>query len=154
MLKRVIGEDIELAARLAPDLAAVEADVGQLEQVVMNLVVNARDAMPEGGRLTLETSNLEVAGEAAERRGRAPGRYVLLRIRDTGHGMDEETKSRLFEPFFTTKEPGKGTGLGLATAYGIIQQSGGSIEVESEPGGGATFDIYLPAAKSPRLPGP
>jgi two-component system, cell cycle sensor histidine kinase and response regulator CckA len=149
MLSRLIGEDVELITVAAAEPATVRTDPGQLEQVIMNVVVNARDAMPGGGKLIIETSNAEVdltyAGLAVDLK---PGSYVVLAISDTGMGMDSETTAHLFEPFFTTKGPGKGTGLGLATAYGIVKQSGGAISVYSEPGRGTTVKIYLPSAEA------
>ncbi|HSQ49842.1 MAG TPA: ATP-binding protein, partial [Nitrospiraceae bacterium] len=144
--RRLIGEDIiELSVELDASTGAIKADPGQVEQVIMNLVVNARDAMPTGGRLTIETRNVTIGDEVRlDAVGVAPGSYVLLAVRDSGHGMDAETRSHLFEPFFTTKEKGKGTGLGLSTVYGIVKQSGGNVTVESAPGRGATFRIYFP----------
>jgi signal transduction histidine kinase len=145
ILRRLIGEDIELKTHLAADLYPVLADSGELEQVLMNLVVNARDAMPQGGRIDIETANVELGEkDGVGRWPTRPGAHMRLSVRDTGCGMDEETQRHIFEPFFTTKEPGKGTGLGLATVYGIIRQSNGHIEVSSSPGRGAEFRIYLP----------
>jgi PAS domain S-box-containing protein len=144
MLERLVGERVALVVRLAPRLGAVRADASQLEQVVINLAVNARDAMLDGGTLTIETANTYPQGEGAEPGALPPGAQVVLSVADTGVGMDAQTRARIFEPFFTTKEPGRGTGLGLSTVYGVVRQSGGSVEVQSEPNKGTTFRVSLP----------
>jgi len=145
MLLRLIGEDVELQTKLDSQLHAIRGDQGQIEQVIMNLAVNSRDAMPQGGKLMIETRNTTVDDDELQRRTpMTPGDYILLIISDTGVGMDTETQAHIFEPFFTTKAQGKGTGLGLATVYGVVKQSGGYIWVYSEPGVGATFKVYLP----------
>ena len=160
LLRRVIGENITLAMNLRSPIARVNADPAQIEQVIINLAVNARDAMPAGGRLTIETAEVELEdGYVARHRGAATGRHVMIAVTDTGVGMDEATQRRLFEPFFTTKPPGRGTGLGLATVYGVVKQSHGSVWVYSELGRGSTFKIFLPATAAttealddPRVP--
>jgi two-component system, cell cycle sensor histidine kinase and response regulator CckA len=146
LLRPLIGENVELLTQLTPDLGRTRADAGQIEQVIMNLVVNSKDAMPSGGKITIKTANAKLNHEDVRREYSYihPGQYVVLSVTDTGDGMDKETQLRIFEPFFTTKEKGKGTGLGLSTVYGIIKQSGGYVLVESEPRQGTTFRIYLP----------
>ena len=144
MLSRLIGEHILLAIDLDPALKRVKADQGQLEQVIMNLGVNARDAMQSGGTLRIATSNVDIEAHEAQLVSVRPGSYIRLSVSDTGVGMDADTQARIFEPFFTTKDEGQGTGLGLATVYGIVKQSGGVISVNSVPGQGTTFTILLP----------
>jgi two-component system, cell cycle sensor histidine kinase and response regulator CckA len=144
LLARLVGEDITLDLRGEKDLWPVRADPGQMEQVLMNLAANARDAMPEGGRLTIETANVDVVPDARLRPGLQAGAYVMMTVSDNGSGVREEVRTHIFEPFFTTKDQGKGTGLGLATVYGIVKQSGGSVYVESEEERGTRFVIYLP----------
>jgi len=148
MARRLIGTDVRLSLDLAPRLSEVLADPAQIEQVLLNLIVNARDAMPGGGRIQVSTVNCALAdgGAGANETGLAPGEYVMLVVTDDGIGMDQATQARIFEPFFTTKETGRGTGLGLSTVYGIVRQSGGAITVKSERNQGASFHVYLPAA--------
>jgi two-component system cell cycle sensor histidine kinase/response regulator CckA len=152
MFPRLLGENITLKTYLSPEIAQVRADAGQMEQVIVNLAINSRDAMPKGGEFTIQTSNVDVGPDFAINQLQVnPGSYVLLAITDTGLGMTPETMARLFEPFFTTKERGKGTGLGLSTVYGIVRQSGGGIHVQSEPGKGTTFYVYLPRAMGAQI---
>jgi signal transduction histidine kinase len=152
MIEQLVGKSVELALALEPDLAFVMADPTQIEQVIVNLCVNARDAMPGGGRITIVTENIRLdAAQAIEQSVECAGAYVSLAVADTGEGMNADTRSRLFEPYFTTKEPDKGTGLGLATVYGIVKQSGGEIVVHSEVGRGTTFRILLPRMSPKRV---
>jgi signal transduction histidine kinase/DNA-binding response OmpR family regulator len=154
IIHRVIGEDIELVTITPPDLGIVKTDPVQIEQVLVNLAVNARDAMPEGGKLIIETGNVQINADFARQNSNmVAGDYVMLRVQDTGMGMNEEVKARIFDPFFTTKGVGKGTGLGLSTCYGIVSRHGGCITVDSEPGNGSTFTIYLPGVASPHQTG-
>jgi CheY-like chemotaxis protein len=153
LLRRSIGEQVELVAHFDQNLANVKADPGQMEQVILNLALNARDAMPRGGRLVIDTANVAVPpGSALALFGLDPVPYVFLRVEDSGTGIDPGIRGQIFEPFFSTKDPAEGTGLGLATVYGIVQQSNGHIRVESEPGRGACFEVYLPAVSEPVAP--
>jgi len=156
MMRRLAGANVDLVLALAPSLPQVMADRSQVEQVLLNLVSNARDAVPGGGRISLSTVNVVLVAGRAEtsRTGLPPGSYLCLDVADTGDGMDAATQARIFEPFFTTKEPGRGTGLGLATVYGLVRQMGGAITVSSRPGRGTTFKLYLPAVDAARDPGP
>jgi CheY-like chemotaxis protein len=150
MLKRLIGEDVELVSRLEPGIGMIEADPSQMEQVLLNLAVNARDALPRGGRLTIETAGVSCDVEFTRTNPAArPGGFVRVSVSDTGIGMTPAVQARIFEPFFTTKEAGKGAGLGLATVYGIVKQAGGFILVESEPDQGASFKVFLPRVNAP-----
>jgi signal transduction histidine kinase len=153
MLQRLIGKEIRLRVDLQPSLDLVRADTGQLRQVLLNLIVNARDAMPDGGSLIVSTSNRELNEKEARILSAPVGKFVQLKVADTGGGMTQEVRNHLFEPFYTTKEQGKGTGLGLSTVYGIIRQNDGFIEVESELGKGSIFRILLPA-QTPGIPQP
>ncbi len=152
MLQRLIGEDIEFSTKLDPVAGHIKADPGQIEQVVMNLTVNARDAMPNGGKVLVSTANLTLDRTVSARSGLTPGKYVVLAVTDTGTGMTEEVKAHIFEPFFTTKPLGKGTGLGLATCFGIVKQSSGHIEVDTKVGKGTTFKVYFPQVDAPMDP--
>jgi CheY-like chemotaxis protein len=155
MLHRLIGQNVELNVVSAPSLGGVKADPGQMEQVILNLAVNSRDAMPNGGMLTIETSDVVLSEiDTRNHKGMPPGRYVKLTVSDTGTGMDSETRAHMFEPFYTTKAPGKGTGLGLATVYGVVKQSDGWIWVDSELGRGTTFKIFLPQVEQSQVKAP
>jgi CheY-like chemotaxis protein len=154
MLRRLIGEDIQLVMSLGADTGNIRTDPHHIEQAIVNLAVNARDAMPAGGRIIIETSNVQIDETYAKTHmGVKPGEFVMIAVSDTGHGMDSATRQNIFEPFFTTKQRGKGTGLGLATVYGMVKQSGGDIWVYSEPGHGTTFKLYFPRVTEPVSPG-
>jgi CheY-like chemotaxis protein len=155
LMRRTLGENIPVTMQFAADLPRVKADPSKIEQVLLNLVVNARDAMPEGGRLRIETARVDLAEAEAAREGLPPGRYAVVSVHDTGVGMAPDVATRVFEPFFTTKERGKGTGLGLAMVYGIVKQAGGSVSVRSAPGEGTIFRVALPATEEslPEQPG-
>jgi signal transduction histidine kinase len=153
MLRRLIGENITLITQLSPDLNPVTADFGQMEQIIMNLAVNARDAMPTGGTLYLKTANAVIdAGIARQMEHAVPGEFVRLSVEDTGFGMDPETLDKIFDPFFSSKAPGQGTGLGLSVVYGVVTQHHGWISVYSEPDQGTRFHIYLPVSQEASLP--
>jgi CheY-like chemotaxis protein len=151
MLRRLLGQNIELVLLSTPALGRIHADQSEIEEVIVNLATNARDAMPNGGKLVVETANVSLEGHAAERLGMNPGPAVMLAFSDNGIGMDADTRSRLFEPFFTTKERGKGSGLGLSTVYGVIKQAGGQVTVYSQPNCGSIFEIYLPRVQGPAV---
>ncbi|NUQ01458.1 MAG: response regulator [Armatimonadetes bacterium] len=152
MIERLIGEDVSLTLRLGEQPLRIKADAGQLEQVLLNLAINARDAMPRGGHLVIETERIELSEGHAARREVAAGPYALIAVSDTGVGMSRDTLDRIFEPFYTTKEPGRGTGLGLSTVYGVVKQHGGHVSVYSEVGHGSVFRIYLPLTEEPAAP--
>jgi signal transduction histidine kinase len=149
MARRLLGSTITLANNLDPCAGWIQVDVGQIEQVILNIVTNARDAMPKGGTLTMTTTQVVIGGDPGAEGALPNGRYAVLRVTDTGAGMDDATMQRVFEPFFTTKAPGSGTGLGLSTVLGVVKQSGGHVAVQSRPGQGTTFSIFLPAAPAP-----
>ncbi len=154
MLRRLLGHNIELLLLTTPGLGRIEADPTQIEQAIVNLATNARDAMPNGGKLVIETANVDLEEQTGERLGMKACPCVMLAVSDNGIGMDAETRSRLFEPFFTTKEPGKGSGLGLSTVYGVVKQAQGQVTVYSQPGCGTIFEVYLPRVEGPVMKRP